>query len=581
MIRIAPRRSRAFLAVVAAGLWPIAASADEPGDLSRAEIAQRGRAATAFLEVGPHRSATAFCVHKTGFFVTNAHVVQDQSANIKIVLNSGTLEQRILTAKVVRRDKEADLALLCVAQEENLPALPLGSASELDELLEVVVFGFPFGRGPGAEGDQYPSISVNRGAISSLKRKGGSLDRIQLNAAVNPGNSGGPLVNSKGRIVGVIVGRVEGNIGAGIDVAIPVNLLERFLARPEVTFTTEGADAVGVNAPVEFKASVRRLLPASDPLELELILAAGSHDERRVRLTPAGESYKAQAIPFPASRGPQMVEVEVTFNDGLIRGKLPDRALGVGKQQFKLSELDIVRLSPKREVRTADGRTLEGAIGSPQELTLTVGGQNIRVDLRNAAAIRTTDGGDHGAISCILVTKLGSQEVACANIPIYLTGAVRPNFDALRDGRFIQPARSAFPVTYLRVESLAGDYIGQGKNYAYQKDDLTFQPWGFGGIRCQVGQMGNWSLLLGAGQGRNLQVGEYRDAKRHPFSGASPGIEFTGNGRGCNTISGAFRIWELEIDGTSVGRLAVDFVQRCEERSPPLAGMLRYNSRFH
>ena len=56
---------------------------------------------------------------------------------------------------------------------------------------------------------------MNRGAISSLKRENGRLNRIQLNAAVNPGNSGGPLLNSKGRVVGVIVGRVEGNVGGG------------------------------------------------------------------------------------------------------------------------------------------------------------------------------------------------------------------------------------------------------------------------------------------------------------------------------------------------------------------------------
>ena len=146
MNRLATKRSAAFFAVLAAGLLPIALGANEPPDLSRAEIAKRGREATAFLEVGPGRSATAFCVHPSGLFVTNFHVVQDQSAAIKIVVNSGTLEQKIHTAKVVRRDREADLALLRVDEDENLPALPLGSASELEELVEVVVFGFPFGR---------------------------------------------------------------------------------------------------------------------------------------------------------------------------------------------------------------------------------------------------------------------------------------------------------------------------------------------------------------------------------------------------------------------------------------------------
>src|SRR5262249_38541981 len=151
--------------------------------------------------------------------------------------------------------------------------------------------------------------------------------------------------------------------------------------------------------------------------------------------------------------------------------------------------------------------------------------------------IGMTDAGSAGAVACTLVALRGGDEVGRVSLPIYLEGAARPSFEALRDGRFIRPPRSISPVSYLRVESSPGDYIGQGKSYAYEKEDLAFQPWG-GGIRCQVGSVGNWTVLFGAGQGRNLGIGEYRDAKRHPFSGESPGIEFSGNGRGCNMISG-------------------------------------------
>jgi hypothetical protein len=581
MVRFTTRCSAAFLAVLAAGLWPDAPSTADARDLSKNQIARRGREATAFLEVGPGRSATAFCVHPSGLFVTNVHAIKNPSGAIKVVVKSGTLEQKVLTAKVVRRDEEDDLALLRVDNQENLPTLSLGSADELEELQEVFAFGFPFGRGPDVGSDQYPSISVNRGAISSLKRKSGRLNRIQLNAAVNPGNSGGPLLNSKGEVVGVIVGRVEGNFGAGIDVAIPVNLLERFLARPDVTFTADRSEAVDVDASVEFKATVRPLLPTKQPLDLQLVLAAGTPNERRVPLKQSGDDYRGWAIPFPAAKGPQSVEVVVTFADGAVKGRMEDRSIKVGNKDVKLSELEIVRFSPSPDVRTADGQRLEGKATPLKESTIRVGGQDVHLDLSTAAVIRTTDSSDTGAVSCALVTKLGSQEVTCASMPVFRAGALRPSFDALRDERFIRPARSSVAISYLRVQSPPGDWVGQGKTYSYEKDELTFQSWGAGGIRCQVGQVGNWTLLLGAGQGRNLQVGEYRDAKRHPFSGASPGIEFTGNGRGCNTISGAFRIWELEIDGNAVARLAVDFFQCCEGRKPPLVGMLRYNSHFH
>jgi hypothetical protein len=87
--------------------------------------------------------------------------------------------------------------------------------------------------------------------------------------------------------------------------------------------------------------------------------------------------------------------------------------------------------------------------------------------------------------------------------------------------------------------------------------------------------------LLSAGQGQNLGAGEYRNAKRQTFAGDSPGIELTRNGRGCNAISGEFRVWEIETKGNDVTRLAVDFVQRCEAKMRALVGMLRFNSTFY
>jgi S1-C subfamily serine protease len=568
-------------AVFAACLGLLSARSDEPPDLPRGEIAKRGREATAFLEVGPGRSATAFCVHPSGLFVTNDHVVQNQSGGgIKIVVNSGTLEQKVYSAKVVRRDNEADLALLRAERAEALPALPLGSAGDLEELMEVVVFGFPFGRGPTTRGDEFPSISVNRGAISSLRRKDGRLERIQLNAEVNPGNSGGPLLNVKGRVVGVIVGRVQANFGAGVDLAIPVNVLDRFLGRPEITFTAEKTEAIGEGESIGFRASVVQVIPTEGPLALQLVFAAGTRDERRVPMAPSGNEYQVRTVPFPAPKDSPTVDVVVRYADGSVQGRTADRPIRVGARDVKLTEVGVIRLSPRPEVRTADGRTLDGELSPPGELTVSVGGQPIRLDLRNAVQIETVDAGSPGAVSCTVVVQRGEEELGRVSLPIYLAGAVRPSFEALRTGRFIRPSRSTSPVTYLRVESAPGDYIGQGKSYSYEKDDLKFQA-SAGGVRCQVGSAGGWTLLLGAGQGRNLDVGEYRDAKRHPFSGESPGIEFTGNGRGCNAISGEFRVWEFEMKGNTVVRLAVDFVLRCEARMNPLVGMVRFNSTYY
>ena len=219
------------------------------------------------------------------------------------MVQAGTLDQKVWPAKVVRRDREADLALLRAEGASGLPALSLGSANELEELTEVFVFGFPFGRGPMNRAEGYPSISVNRGAISALRREHGRIVRIQLNAAVNPGNSGGPILDSKGRIAGVVLGRVEANVGAGIDLAIPVNVLGRFLARPDITFTASQPEAIKPGEPVDFEAKIIEVVPTSTPPDLELVLGAGSPSERPGQDERVGGCVPGAGGPVPRAEG--------------------------------------------------------------------------------------------------------------------------------------------------------------------------------------------------------------------------------------------------------------------------------------
>lgn len=181
-------------------------------------------------------------------------------------------------------------------------------------------------------------------------------------------------------------------------------------------------------------------------------------------------------------------------------------------------------------------------------MTLTVGGQEIDLHLGEAVAIDPVDASAANAVGCTPVVRQGKEEIEVASLPLFSDRVTRPSFKTLRDGRLIQPPRSTSPVSYLRFESVQGDYIGQGKSYAYEKDVLTLSS-SQGGVQCQVGPIGNWTLAFGAAEGRNLDVGEYRDAKRYPFRNSSPGIELNGNGRGCDTISGEFRVWELELKG--------------------------------
>jgi hypothetical protein len=178
------------------------------------------------------------------------------------------------------------------------------------------------------------------------------------------------------------------------------------------------------------------------------------------------------------------------------------------------------------------------------------------------------------------VARQTGKEVGRFSVPLYVEGVSRPSLEALAEDKFVKPPRSGGPVSYLRVVSSKGDYIGQGKSYSYPGDELVARvvP---RGVTVQVGPFGGWTANFGGPGNQFLKVGEYTGAKRHPFSGAAPGLEFIGNGRGCNTIAGKFVVWEIEVKGNEVVRLAIDFIQRGEEKNPPLYGSLRINSSFH
>ncbi len=398
--------------------------------------------------------------------------------------------------------------------------------------------------------------------------------------AINPGNSGGPLVDLNGEVVGVIVGRIEGIVGAGIDLAIPVGHLERFLARPEITFNPSAISEADMSRPADFRATVALLVPTQKPLKLELVLDAGTARERRVDMTRSGNEYVAKIAPATPRNGPNSIGVEVTFQDGMLAGKAEDRPIRIGGREVKLGDLRSLRLKPNPSGELADGAPVDGPVSGLDDVPISVGGRTDRWNLGQALSFKVDVIDPEGVVNCLVIASDEKGEVGRISQPIYQKGAVRPSFDAIRDGRFIRPIRSTSPVTYLKLESSPGDYIGQGKSHDYGGDQLAFRR-SDRRVSIQIGSFGDYGIELGAPRGQFLQVGEYPGAKRYPFSDNSPGIEVNGNGRGCNMIEGKFVVWELEVKGNEVIRLAIDFVQRCEGKMPPLAGMIRLNSNYH
>src|SRR5579871_6449271 len=131
-----------------------------------------------------------------------------QAVRIVVVFYSGTEKQQELPAILCADDAAADLAVLKVTGVRETPQpIDWKVDPELMETMPSVAFGFPFGEKLDPN-KQNPAVTVTKGAVSSLRRSHGELAEVQLDLDLNPGNSGGPVVDEKGTLIGVAVAKV-------------------------------------------------------------------------------------------------------------------------------------------------------------------------------------------------------------------------------------------------------------------------------------------------------------------------------------------------------------------------------------
>jgi len=163
---------------------------------------------------------SGFVIDASGIIVTNNHVI-DKADEIEVIFTDG----KKLKAKVLGRDKKTDIAVLKVEPKEPLIAVTLGDSTKLRVGDWVMAIGNPFGLGG----------SVSLGIVSARNRdinSGPYDDFIQTDAAINKGNSGGPLFNMDGQVVGIntaIISPSGGSIGIGF--SIPASTAARVISQ--------------------------------------------------------------------------------------------------------------------------------------------------------------------------------------------------------------------------------------------------------------------------------------------------------------------------------------------------------------
>lgn len=171
-------------------------------------------------------SGSGFYLKSKGIIVTNHHVI---NGNMKVSLEDQD-KQRYL-AKVVFVDPTYDLAFLLPEKELDTPEIIFASVKSVQNLERVSVLGFPFGM----------PFTITEGVISSTNQLVNGRRFIQTDAAVNPGNSGGPLVNNKGEVIGVTTSKFTNadNVGFALPSDNLMEDLEAFAENKEMKYSVK------------------------------------------------------------------------------------------------------------------------------------------------------------------------------------------------------------------------------------------------------------------------------------------------------------------------------------------------------
>jgi len=172
----------------------------------------------------PYSTGTGFYLKNANLIVTNEHVIRD---NREVVINGEGFEKQM--TKVIFSDVRHDLAFLQAPNIIEAPAVELFQGKEIERGEVVIAVGHPFGL----------KYSATQGIVSNIEEEKNDLIYIQHDAALNPGNSGGPLINEKGEIVGINTFIIQN--GNNVGFSLPVNYLQK-----TITEFQEGENQIGI-----------------------------------------------------------------------------------------------------------------------------------------------------------------------------------------------------------------------------------------------------------------------------------------------------------------------------------------------
>jgi predicted Zn finger-like uncharacterized protein len=299
-----------------------------------ADVLKKVKDATAFMRVvfadGSMASGSGFFGVEENILLTNAHVLGMETPesrpprSVEVVLNSGDTNEQILAGQVLGVDRHSDLAVLRVygTKAGQVPTIPrpldVRPAKNLIQTQKVYVFGFPLGERVGKE------ISITESSVASLRKnpESGVLERVQVNGGMDHGNSGGPVVDTNGDVIGVAVSKIP---GTSIDFAVPGERVLNIFNGSYVDLETHQAYEQGSN--VVLPVAVRMMDPLHRVKNVSVDVWVGNA-KPDVRVAVNGAQAAVETGDSQHTRG------TLVYADGVASGDVVLPALAAGKEYW-------------------------------------------------------------------------------------------------------------------------------------------------------------------------------------------------------------------------------------------------------
>jgi hypothetical protein len=419
-------------------------------------------------------SGSSFAVGTDGYILTNAHVV---AGCARIIATAGGAE---LATQTIATDPQNDLALLKIARRFSV-VLVIRDRARVQLGEPVIAFGYPL------QGVISTSLNMTTGNVSSLSGLGDDARSFQFTAPIQPGNSGGPLVDAAGNVVGIVTSKLSplwaarniGDLPQNVNFALRTSVIQGFLESRGVDYRSGGLSAAVSVADLTSKAS-ETVLP------LQCIGAAAEVADARVR--DGGKEDVAQIMEAASRylRNEMLNEAEAHLRAGIekyefdpdLREELAKLMIRTGRQDAATSQLrTVIKLSPE----SWEASALLGALliqqrisGGPAELRAE--GLRIYDELLGhfATATRSLPSSDTpkpppAAIIDSWKTVVGLMRDPSGEWTAVLAGGTA--FEKTRSFKVIANTDGTYSTSPNEVRSLMGASQEQIENY------FAFVPW--------------------------------------------------------------------------------------------------------